>query len=320
MMTAQRTPAFDQKALRNALLGMVKTSARASTGMRTPVPSHRRLAQPLKGIQPTSVKWLWQDRIPMGKITIIDGDPGKGKSALTLDLAARVSRNGVMPDKSKGITGPVLVMNAEDDVSDSIVPRLLRAGADMSKVFTMKTIEDTKGPRLPEIPLDLDIIERAIKQTKAVLVIIDPFFSFAAGATSWSAMRRVMAPLAKLAQDTGTAVVIVRHLTKGAGQSAIYRGGGSMAIIGSARSAMLVGENPDNNKQVLLIQTKSNLAPFAPTLPFEKMTARGAMFLKWGSPIAMTADEYFERKDAALALARALQDAEKEVVEERKVR
>lgn len=302
----------DQKALRSALLGLVKQSAVAARGQRTPVPANVRVARPLKGIAPTSVKWLWKDRIPMGKITIIDGDPGKGKSAVTLDLAARVSRNGAMPDGTRGISGTVLVMNAEDDLSDSIVPRLLRAGADMSKVYAMKTVDEGSGPRLPEIPMDLNWIEKALKQTKAVLLIIDPFFSFAGGATSWAAMRRTMAPLAKLAEDTGAAIVIVRHLTKGSGQSAIYRGGGSMAIIGSARSAMMIGDDPENPKRCLLLHTKSNLAPFPMTLPFEKVTTRGAMHLNWHKPIQMTADEYFDRKDAAMALAKALHAAEEE--------
>ena len=123
----------------------------------------------LADVAPSPVKWLWPGRIPLGKITVLDGDPGLGKSTLTLDLAALVTTGRPMPDGTPGIEGTVILLSAEDDPSDTIRPRLEAAGADLSRVQLLSAIETREGERLPELPLDLPILKAAISDCVAPL-------------------------------------------------------------------------------------------------------------------------------------------------------
>ena len=217
-------------------------------------------------VKPEHVKWLWAGRIPLGKITALDGDPGLGKSALTLDLAARTTTGSPMPDGSAGVNGGVLVISAEDGPADTIVPRLLAVGANPERVRILKTIRDSHGERHLEIPSDVSVIERAAKSVEAKMIIIDPLVAFlAATVNSFSDqnIRRALAPLSTMAERMGAAVLIVRHLNKNSDGSPIYRGGGSIGIIGAARSGLLVARDPDDETGVsrILASTKSNLGP-----------------------------------------------------------
>jgi len=243
-------------------------------------------------IEPEPVKWLWRHRIPLGKLTVIDGDPGLGKSALTVDIAARVSTGLVMPDGTPGIHGRVVFVTFEDDCAATVRPRLDAAGADVSRVFTLPVVE---GERLLAVPDDLGAIEQEVVAREAVLLFIDPLMA-ALGAAVDShrdqSVRRALAPLAGLAQRTGAAVVVVRHLNKGQSTTALHRGGGSIGIAGAARAVLLVARDPGEPNRRVLATTKSNLGPVSDSLTFETVEApNGAVMIEWTGMSTQTADE-----------------------------
>lgn len=228
-------------------------------------------------VKPQSVTWLWQGRIPRGKISVLDGDPGLGKSTVTLDLAARVSRGLAMPDGTPGVLGGVVLANAEDDLGDTVRPRLDAAGGDCERILALPV---TSWADLA----NLETLRTAIEQVAAVLVVIDPLMAYLpAEANSWrdQDVRRVLAPLAALAAETRVAVVLVRHLRKAADGNPLYRGGGSIGIIGAARSGLLVARDPDDPERRVLAVTKSNLAREAASLRYQTVERGGAVGVEW---------------------------------------
>ena len=225
----------------------------------------------LSDVRPERVSWLWYGRIPLGKLTVLDGDPGLGKSTLSLDLAARVSRGLPMPGETDAVApAGVVLLSGEDDLADTIRPRLDAAGADVSRIVALRTVPGVDEDRPPTLD-DLDYIRAAIARVDAALVIVDPIMAFLADETDShkdQSMRRVLHRLAMLAEDEHAAVVVVRHLNKSSGGNPLYRGGGSIGIIGAARAGFVVGRDPDDpNRRVLACQ-KSNLAAEPPSLAF----------------------------------------------------
>ena len=237
-----------------------------------PRPSHApEIGILLSDVVPERVTWLWDGRIPLGKLTILDGDPGLGKSTLSLALAANVSRGTPLP----GSTEPskpagVVLLSAEDDLADTIRPRLDAAGADVTRILALRTVPgDDEMP--PSIPADLDVLERAIARVDARLVVIDPLMAFLDADVDGhkdQSVRRALHRLSKLAEDTRTAVVVVRHLNKAVGGNPLYRGGGSIGVIAAARAGMLVARDPDDANRRVLASTKCNLAAEPESLSF----------------------------------------------------
>lgn len=219
------------------------------------------------------IRWLWKGRIPRGKLTVLDGDPGLGKSTLLLDLAARVTVGGTMPDGQK-LDGPegVVLLTAEDGLADTVRPRLEAAGANLELVYAMDTVPDPEhGTRELEIPTDVATLERQVRDANAALVIVDPLTAFLSTKTnSWrdQDVRRALRTLSEMAERTGCAVVVLRHLTKQGGSNPLYRGGGSIGIIGAARSGLLVAPDPADEHRRVLASTKSNLGPEPPALSY----------------------------------------------------
>jgi hypothetical protein len=221
----------------------------------------------LSDVQPECVQWLWPARIPLGKVSLLDGDPGLGKSLMTLDLTARATTGRAMPDGTgSDLSAPtdVVLLTAEDGLGDMVRPRLEAAGADLHRVHALTWIDDHTEKRMPTLA-DVDALESVIQQTGARLVIVDPLMAFLPGEVNSyrdQDVRRLLAPLAALAERTGAAVVVVRHLTKAIGNNPIYRGGGSIGIIGAVRSALLVAKDPDDvdGRRRILASTKCNLA------------------------------------------------------------
>jgi len=215
------------------------------------------------------VTWLWKDRIPIGKLTMIEGDPGLGKSWLCLAIAAAVSRGFGLPGDSTTHPGDSLLMTAEDGLGDTVRPRLEDMGGDLSRLVALRCFRDAHGKEQAATLADLDIIEKAVADHKPRLVIIDPIIAFVAGADTHKAneVRGLLSPLAGLAEKYGCAVVAVRHLNKSAAR-AFYRGQGSIDFVAACRSAFVVGENPDDPQVRILCHLKSNLAPKTPSLAF----------------------------------------------------
>lgn len=219
-------------------------------------------------IQAEKVDWLWEGRIPRGAITLLDGDPEVGKSTLSLDLAARVSCGARMPDGARGaLPGPVILVSAEDSLAHTVRPRLEAAGAALQHCHALQAVYTQEQPlgRPLRLPTDNGALHRAILNLSAALVIIDPLMSFIDAEINSSIdqdVRKVLWPLAQTAEQTGCAILIVRHLTKGStGGPAIYRGGGSMGIIGAARSGLAAYVDPEDPsaQRRVLAQIKSNL-------------------------------------------------------------
>lgn len=238
----------------------------------------------MSGVQPEAVQWLWPGRIPLGMVTVFDGDPGLGKSTVTLDLAARLSRGWAMPD---GSTGPeasgVVILSAEDDAARVVRPRLDAAGADVERIATVQLADDEGGTRDLEIcRADLAPLERGVREVGALLVVIDPLMAFLpadVNAHRDQDVRRALAALRAFAERTGVAVLVVRHLNKSTGGSPLYRGGGSIGIIGAARAGLLMAVDPDDasGEGRVLAVSKANLALRPTSLKLRLAAERGAL-------------------------------------------
>ena len=207
-----------------------------------------RLGIRLDTVTPEHVSWLWPGRLPLGKVSLLDGDPGLGKSTVTLDIAARVSQGWAMPDGTgEGEPAGVVIVSAEDGLADTIVPRLVAAGADLSRIVALDKVPDDEGGHPFVIPDDMPFLERAIADAGARLVIIDPLMAFLSGSTNSHRdqdVRRALARVHDIAERAGAVLWVVRHLNKTTGGPAVYRGGGSIGIIGAARSGLLGGARP----------------------------------------------------------------------------
>lgn len=265
----------------------------------------------LSEVKAEPVEWFWRGRIPKGKLTLFDGNPGEGKSAVCTDLAARKSVGRQWPDGAPCEAGGVVICSAEDGLSDTIRPRVDAAGGDPDRVLSLVTVPDGDGERLLSIPQDLDVIRRGIERVGAELVIVDPLMAFLSGDVNSHRdqdVRRALAPLAKLAEETGAAVLVIRHLNKTSGGNPLYRGGGSIGIIGAARSALLVARHPDDERRRVLAPLKSNLAEPAPSLAFILTeAANGAVRVEWKGETALS---------AAALLADPVDDEERDALTE----
>jgi hypothetical protein len=221
-------------------------------------------------IAPEALSWLWPGWLPLGKLALLDGDPGLGKSTLLLDLAARVSRDGRMPDGSSGIAGTVVLLSAEDGAADTIRPRLDVAAAALDRIIALMYIVDLGKNHCPEIPRDLPLLEAMLLEVDARLLIIDPLAAFLCGSdiNKDQEVRRVLFELSQIAERCRCAVICMRHLNKSGGGKALYRGNMSIGVIAHARTGLLVGEDPDNPRARVLSVTKVNLGPKPGSLRF----------------------------------------------------
>lgn len=217
-------------------------------------------------IQPEALRWLWPGRLPLGKLTVIAGDPGLGKSLLTIDVAARVSSGRAFPDGASCERGTVILLSAEDDPGDTIRPRLDAAEADVSHVHLLEAVRNvtTDGKAIEttfNLERDLDALEDAVQRTGARLVVIDPVSAYLGATDSHnnSAVRGLLKPLTALAARYHVAVVAVTHLRKSSG-AAIHRIVESLAFGATGRSAWGVAADPDDNARRLFASIKQNLA------------------------------------------------------------
>lgn len=212
------------------------------------------------------VEWLWPGRIAMGKLTLIIGDPDLGKSFLSLDLAARVSRGGIWPDDGSSVAplGDVLLLNAEDGLSDTVRPRIDAAGGDASRVEALTAVrESDTEERGFSLARDLDLLARRLNaRPQTRLVIIDPISAYLGGGTGINnaEVRGVLTPLAQLAQERHVAVIAITHLNKNSGGRAMYRAMGSLAFVAAARAAWGVVRDPADADRRLFLPVKNNLS------------------------------------------------------------
>jgi 5S rRNA maturation endonuclease (ribonuclease M5) len=242
----------------------------------------------LADVQPERVSWLWPNRIPVGKLVTLDGDPGLGKSTLAIDIAAIVTTAGRWPDGTTcAYSGAVLLMSAEDGLADTTRPRADAAGADVTKVHAIDGVHIAEdGTLRPPTLGDVAGIEEAITRTGARLLVIDVVMAYLPTGTDAHKdqdIRRVLSRLAAVADRTGCTVLLLRHLNKAKGGDPLYRGGGSIGIVGAARAGLLVASDPDDPERRVLASVKSNLGPAPDSLAYRLVGAgdHGVARVQW---------------------------------------
>ncbi len=226
----------------------------------------------LGDVEPARVSWMWYPRIPYGYITLVDGDPGVGKSWLTLALAAAVSNGLTLPGQEVSpVVGDVLLIGAEDGIAETIVPRLIAVGADRSRVDIIEAVTEYDGERVVDLSRHLPEIEAAFSKKQYKMLIIDPIQAHLGSGTDMhraNETRAVLAPLAQLASRQKCAVLLVRHMRKSSGDNLMYRGLGSIDIAGASRSILMVGEDPDNPNRRGVVHVKASMAAKAPPIAY----------------------------------------------------
>jgi hypothetical protein len=244
------------------------------------------------------VRWVWPGYLPVGKVVVLDGDPGLGKSTVTADLAARITVGKAMPDGSGGgEPGAVVLASAEDGLADTIRPRLELAGADLALVTAIEAAELPDGRTVPlELPGDLEALEAVVRDVRARLVTVDPLVAFLAGSVNANRdqdVRRALHPVRDMAERTGAAVLVVRHLRKAATETAVQRGGGSIGIIGAARVGLMVARDPADADRRILAVTKSNVGAIPPSIAYRLLPddALGVAAVAWEGATDHRADD-----------------------------
>jgi hypothetical protein len=232
----------------------------------------------LSDVKPEEVSWIWPGYIARGKLTLLIGDPGCGKSYLTAAIAARLTTGKPWPDGAPGVPpADVLLLQAEDGLADTVRPRLDALGADPYRVIAIRAV--AQGPdseRWFSLDTDLPHLERVLSTGRVGLLIVDPLTAYLGKPDSYKDqdVRQVLGPIAKLAEKTGVAVVAVMHLTKNEDRKALYRAGGSIAFTASARKVLVLAKDPDDPERRLLGSVKENVGGRPPTLAF-RITERG---------------------------------------------
>ena len=264
-------------------------------------------------IEPQTVEWLWPGYLPRGKVVMLDGDPGLGKSTLLCDISARLSTGGELPNGKRHDPMGVLLMMGEDGTGDTTVPRLIAAGADLSRIAIRENYIGEKGEEPPAFPNDLLRLQQDIQTARAGLVVIDPIMSYLAddiNSNSDQQVRRALMPLKDLAEEENTTIVLVRHLNKMAGSNSLYRGGGSIGFVGVARVALIMAKHPEDETLRILAVNKTNLMALPPALAFRlEDNGNGAARVTWEGTTSHTAETLIGRDrddDRATALDEAV--------------
>ena len=232
------------------------------------------------------VEWLWYPYIPYGKITLIEGDPGEGKTTLVLKLAATLSRGLPLPCDDDKEYEPIHIIyqTAEDGIEDMIKPRLEKAGADCSMI---RVIDETDK----ELSMTDDRLEQAIIETKARLIILDPIQAYIGATVDMhraNEIRPVLKHLGIIAEKHNCAIILIGHMNKASGSKSTYRGLGSIDIQATARSVLLVARLRDKPNIRIMAHDKSSLAPAGDAIGFEMTEDNGMVCI---GPYDITIDE-----------------------------
>jgi putative DNA primase/helicase len=263
-------------------------------------------------IRPEKIRWLWPNRFAAGKFGLIAGNPGLGKSQLTVHMAAQTTTGGVWPNgEGRAPLGSAVILSCEDDAADTLVPRLIAAGADTSRVHIVEAIKEAGGPHAQERQFDLakdvETLCRAIEEIGDVrLVIIDPITAYLGTGKNVDShknaeVRAALAPLQIHASKFDFSAVGVTHLNKGGGTEALMRVLGSLGFVAAARVAFLVVGDA-GNERTLFIPMKNNIGVKQPGLAFRVASKTIADGIQT-SCIEWDADEVTTTADEALAAA-----------------
>ena len=238
----------------------------------------------MSDVQLQEIEWLWYPFIPYGKLTIIQGDPGDGKTTLVLNIAAKLSK-GEGLDENTQIAEPINIIyqTAEDGLADTVKPRLELAGADCEKIMVIDESEKS-------LSMIDERLEEAIVKTGARLLILDPIQAYLGGGMDMNRAneaRDMTKKLGALAEKTKCAIILIGHMNKAAGNKAAYRGMGSIDFFAVARSVLLVGRIEGEANTRAVVQIKNNLAAFGHAKAFE-VSESG---FQWLGDYEITVDE-----------------------------
>lgn len=252
-----------------ATLGGYTEDETPSMAMATCVP-HECGGVNMADVEEEEVPWLWKNWLLLGYVNLFFGPAGCGKSTFWSDIAARITTDRCMPDGTEGVPGGVVVISLEEATASIVRPRLRKAGADLTKIIDLSRVRRSVrqlGDPLDspfQLPDDLPVLEAAIRQVNAVLVIIDPLMSAVNPTVSTfrnQSARTLISTFQDMAERLGVAVLIVNHLIKGNGKDPLQQMAGSKGFTDIVRSAFMVQPNPSNPKQRVISLVKHNLAP-----------------------------------------------------------
>jgi KaiC/GvpD/RAD55 family RecA-like ATPase len=256
-------------------------------------------------IAPEKIEWLWPGRLARGKHTCIAGEPGTGKSQVCISIIAAVTTGGEWPcGEGRAPLGNAIILSAEDGAADTIVPRLIAAGADLNRVHVVSAVRDAdRSRRTLNLQNDLDLLERKIAEIGEVaLVVVDPVSSYLGKTDSHknSEVRGVLEPVSEMAERTRVAILSVTHFSKAGANNttkALHRFIGSIAFTGAPRAAFAVIEDVEHDDRRLFLHAKNNLARAPQGLAFRlEQCGVGdgivASRILWDAePVAITANE-----------------------------
>lgn len=237
--------------------------------------SHELTATRLSDVEPEAVRWLWFPYIPIGKVTMVEGDPGLGKSWLTMALAAHISRGDQLIGQKRPKTGNVLILSAEDDMADTLRPRLDTLRADVKRIYASNDAANFTEEGMDEV-------EAIIQSSQPLLVIVDPLVAYMTGGIDLhkaNETRDILARLGRVAHKYNCAIVAVRHLTKGSREKSLYRGIGSIDISAAARSVLMVGRDPDEDDARAVIHIKCNYAALGDSIRYRLRPGKKRPFI-----------------------------------------
>jgi hypothetical protein len=230
-----------------------------------------------------AVRFLWAPYLPVGKLTLLEGDPGQGKSWLAAAIAAAGSRGRGLPGLPSFPPFRTLFLTAEDGLQDTLRPRLDALGADCAAIFACEQ------PLSLDLEVDLAALGQMLAACAARLVVIDPLVAFLGRSTDIyraNEVRSVLAPLVKLAEQHDCAIVAIRHLNKAKAGRTIYAGQGSIDFTAAARSVLLAGSAADDPAAHALVHIKSNIAAQGAAVAYRLVPA-----FTWCGATRLTADD-----------------------------
>lgn len=238
----------------------------------------------MSDVELTPVEWLWKPYLPFGKLSVLQGNPGEGKTYFAMHLAAACTNGKLLPNMERMEPFNVIYQTAEDGLGDTVKPRLIEAGADLDRVLV---IDDSDV----QLTLSDERIEKAIVENNARLVIIDPIQAYLGADVDMNRaneVRPIFMRLGQVAQRTGCAILLIGHLNKAAGMQSLQRGLGSIDIAAAVRSVLFIGKLKHDPTMRILTHEKSSLAPPGVSLAFSLGDEGG---FRWVGEYDITADE-----------------------------
>ena len=239
----------------------------------------------MEEIQTETVKWLWYPYLPRGKLTIVQGDPGEGKTTFVLAVIAALTRGDILPESEQALEPlNVIYQTAEDGLADTIKPRLELAGADCSRVLV---IDESRR----ELTLCDERLEQAVHQTGAQLVVLDPIQAYLGSNVDMhraNEVRPILKRVAGMAERTDCAVILIGHMNKAQGLKAGYRGLGSIDFRAAARSVLVVGRLKEDPTIRIVVQDKNSLAPEGQSIAFQMDAEHG---FRWKGVCDLSVDD-----------------------------